>query len=67
MIVSSYSENTIQYSVDNCKYVVCAAMRGRYDENKKINQTLEQRNDSCTNTLTTVQKDNLLIEIEIKQ
>lgn len=35
------------------------AMRGR---GEPIQQQLEPRNDGCTNTLTTVQKDNLVIE-----
>ena len=45
---------------------VCAAMRGRYDENGKVQQQLEVRADAdeYTNTLTTVQKDNLIIVIE---
>ena len=40
----------------------CVAMRGRYDENGKISQHLEPRYDGLTNTLTTVQKDNLIVE-----
>lgn len=41
---------------------VCVAMRGRYDENGKIHQQFEPRFDGITNTLTTVTKDNLIIE-----
>lgn len=39
-------------------------MRGRYDENGKIQQRLEPRPDGCTNTITTVTKDNLVLEKE---
>lgn len=38
------------------------AIRGRYNEEGKIEQQLELRNDGLTNTLTTVEKDNVLIE-----
>lgn len=41
---------------------VCVALRGRYDEDRKINQQLELRHDGLTNTITTVTKDNLIIE-----
>lgn len=38
------------------------AIRGRYNEEGKIEQKLELRNDGVTNTLTTVEKDNVIIE-----
>ena len=41
---------------------VVAAMRGRYDNNKNIKQELEIKEDGTTNSITTVQKDNLLIK-----
>ena len=41
---------------------ICAAMRGRYDEDGKIQQQLEPRYDGLTNTITTVTKDNLIVE-----
>jgi DNA (cytosine-5)-methyltransferase 1 len=41
---------------------VVAAMRGRYDKNKNIQQELEIKEDGTTNSITTVQKDNLLIK-----
>lgn len=37
------------------------AMRGRYNDKGVVEQQLEPRKDDCTNTLTTVQKDNLLL------
>ena len=40
--------------------IVPAAIRGRYD-NGGITQHLEPRPDMCTNTITSVQKDNVLI------
>lgn len=39
---------------------ICA-MRGRYDEDKKVVQQMELRKDSKSNTLTTVQKDNYVV------
>jgi DNA (cytosine-5)-methyltransferase 3A len=38
-----------------------AAIRGRYNENGKIIQKLEPRKDNKTNSLTTVQKDNVVL------
>ncbi len=40
--------------------VVCGAWRGRYQEDKSTKQMLELRKDDKTNTVTTVQKDNVL-------
>lgn len=45
--------------------IVPAAIRGRYDTGGGIVQRLEIRPDMCTNTLTSVQKDNVLIVIEL--
>lgn len=42
--------------------VGCVAMRGRYDENGKVEQHLEPRFDGITNTITTVCKDSLILE-----
>ena len=42
--------------------VFCGALRGRYKANGKIQQQLELRKDSKTNSLTTVQKDNLVVK-----
>ena len=39
------------------------AQRGRYLENGEIQQELEPRNDGKTNCLTSVQKDNLVIQL----
>lgn len=38
------------------------AMRGRYGAGGKLSQELELRDDNITNTVTTVQKDNVIIE-----
>jgi len=38
-----------------------AALRGRYDSDGKIKQRLELKDDGNTNTITTIQKDNLII------
>jgi len=37
-------------------------MRGRYNNNGKIEQQLELRDDEISNALTTVQKDSLVVE-----
>lgn len=49
-------------------YIMCVAMRGRNPQNPgsrktgiELEQTLEQRGDEKTNTLTSVQKDNLVL------
>ena len=41
--------------------VMIGAMRGRYNESGKINHELEIKDDNITNTLTSVQKDNLVV------
>lgn len=41
---------------------ICVAMRGRYNEDGKIQQQLEPRFDGRTNVITTVSKDNLIVE-----
>lgn len=43
------------------------AIRGRYNEQGDIEQKLEIRKDECSNTITTVQKDNVIIEPKINQ
>ncbi len=37
-------------------------MRGRYNNNGKIEQQLELRDDEVSNAITTVQKDSLVVE-----
>ncbi len=41
-----------------------AAIRGRYDDNNKGDQKLEVRFDDISNTITTVEKDNVVIIIK---
>ena len=43
------------------KIVVGGAFRGRYEDDGSIKQQLEIRSDEKTNTLTTVQKDNVVV------
>lgn len=43
------------------------AIRGRYNEQGGIEQKLEIRKDECSNTITTIQKDNVIIEPKINQ
>lgn len=44
----------------NPKSVFGCAMRGRYDENKKIKQKIEYNQTEKSNSITTVQKDSLI-------
>lgn len=51
--------------IDACgdkRVIESGAIRGRYNSEGKIEQQLELRNDGVTNTLTTVEKYNVLIE-----
>lgn len=53
--------NTIT-TVNKDNYIVVgAAMRGRYNSNRKTEQKIEVRNDELSNTITTVQKDSLVV------
>ena len=45
--------------------VVSGAYRGRYNEDGSISQKLELRKDEKTNTITTVQKDNVLTQDKV--
>lgn len=39
------------------------AMRGRYNSDNKIEQKIEINNEEICNSITTVQKDNMVIEM----
>lgn len=41
---------------------MCCAIRGRYDEIGKIEQNLEVNSADYVNTITTVQKDCMILE-----
>lgn len=45
--------------------VVCGAWRGRYNEDGSTSQKLELRKDNKTNSITTVQKDNVLTKDQV--
>lgn len=49
------------------KILIPAAIRGRYSDDGGIMQHLELRPDECTNTLTSVQKDNVIVECRARQ
>ena len=52
-------------TIDACgdkRVIENGAIRGRYNENGKIEQQVELRNDGVTNTLTTVEKDNVIVK-----
>ena len=59
--------NSYLYKVENNIDYQNGAIRGRYDENGNIEQRLELREEGVANTITTVQKDNVLIEINEKE
>lgn len=44
------------------EFPVCCAMRGRYNENGKIEQNLEVNSSDFANAITTVQKDCMILE-----
>lgn len=46
--------------------VACGAFRGRYEEDGSTKQQLEVRKDDKTNTLTSVQKDNVIVREKSK-
>lgn len=49
----------------SCNQAVAVAMRGRYDENGKIQQTIEFSDREYANALTTVQKDSMVAEPQV--
>lgn len=52
-------------TIDSCgdkRIIESGAIRGRYNEQGSIEQKIELRNDGVTNSLTTVVKDNILLE-----
>ena len=54
--------NQYKQSTDSLYAVVPGAWRGRYNEDGTTTQKLELRKDKKTNSLTTVQKDNVVVE-----
>ena len=56
--------NSYLYKVDDYSN---GAIRGRYNEDGEIKQQLELRDDGVVNTITTVQKDNVVIELNEKE
>lgn len=44
--------------------VLCGAFRGRYNDDGTTSQRLELQHDGRTNSLTTVQKDNVAVDID---
>ena len=58
-------KDILEFEPRNFTKVVCAAYRGRYNEDGSISQRLELRKDNKTNSITTVQKDNVLTKDEV--
>ena len=50
-----------------CNQAVIGAMRGRYKDDGSIEQQIELNNNDVTNTITSVQKDNLVITNKIRR
>lgn len=48
--------------INKSELILNGAIRGRYNSEGKVEQQLELRNDEITNTLTSVEKDNVLLE-----
>ena len=53
--------STLKTTADKLGVCVCAASRGRKSIDGVFRQRLEPRKDETTNTLTTIQKDNLIL------
>ena len=62
MAESQYSRMTIVTTGDK-RVIENGAIRGRYNEDGKIEQRLELREDGMSNTLTTVEKDNVVVNV----
>lgn len=54
------TETARQYSNYKGNFIVAMRQRDRHGKNEERGQTLEPRADGCSNTITSVQKDNLL-------
>ena len=57
---------TANYGGNQEPKVACGAFRGRYQEDGSTKQNLEMRKDSKTNTITSVQKDNVVVNKDKK-
>ena len=62
-LISTLSARDYKQPKQIIENYITGAIRGRYDEDSKINQQLELKNDGVVNSLTTVQKDNIIVEI----
>lgn len=60
-------EGTINQELCVFEEVKNGAIRGRYNENGIVEQQLELKSDGIVNTITGVQKDNVVIEPKINQ
>ena len=45
-------------------YAIGCAMRGRYNFDNKTEQKIEINNEEISNSITTVQKDSMVIEVK---
>lgn len=60
--IKEYIFNVKGYTHTKDNYIaIGAAMRGRYTKNGRTEQRIEIRNDNISNTITTVQKDSLVV------
>lgn len=46
------------------KVAVGCAMRGRYNSDNKTEQKIEINNEEISNSITTVQKDSMVVEVK---
>ena len=49
------------------KVAVGCAMRGRYNSENQIQQQIEVNNEEISNSITTVQKDSMVVEMSLNQ
>lgn len=56
---------TIRSQRSGLKTIECGAIRGRYEDDGSITQKLEINGEESSNTITTVQKDNMIVETAV--
>lgn len=56
---------TIRSQRSGLKTIECGAIRGRYEDDGSIKQKLEINGEESSNTITTVQKDNMIVETAV--
>ena len=55
---------TLRSNRSGLKIAIGCAMRGRYTSDNKTEQKIELNNEEISNSITTVQKDSMVIEVK---